>query len=474
LKKTDKNPPVKPDKKATGLVRQVTKTIFQEKLIESADKVLLAISGGIDSVTLLFVLLEIQKNIGFELGLAHINHMLRGKESERDEEFIKKLALRLHLPFYIKRADVKNIALDKGLSIQHAGREARYGFFNEVITEYGYNKIAVAHNLDDQIETFLLRALKGTGLRGLSSIPIKRDAIIRPFLNTYRADIAKYAGLYRISFVEDSSNNKIVYERNFLRKEIFPVMERLNPLFKEKLFFLLKDLTYINHLFEDKAHAFLKRHQRNKEGDVSLDIDSLNRIDDETKFRVISDIVTSLEPGFILLREHFHQINNILSADKPNLVATLPRGVKIKKIYGHLLFTKKPLSSPIQETFSLSMGKNVLQAFALDLHLSQPRKIARLFSKNKNIALFDSDKLGQLTIRTFMNGDTFMPLGMKGKMKLKDFFISLKVPQEKRRTIPLLLSDNDIIWIIGLRIDERFKITKSTNKALKVAATPIR
>ncbi len=120
------------------------------------------------------------------------------------------------------------------------------------------------------------------------------------------------------------------------------------------------------------------------------------------------------------------------------------------------------------------MGKNVLQPFGLDLHLSQPRKIAKLFSKNKNIALFDSDKLGQLTIRTFMNGDTFIPLGMKGRMKLKDFFISLKVPKEERRTIPLLLSDNDIIWIIGLRIDERFKITKNTSKALKVTATPFK
>jgi tRNA(Ile)-lysidine synthase len=474
LNKTAKKPPVKSEKQVTDLARQITKTIVQEKLIEDNDKVLLAVSGGIDSTTLLFVLLEIQKKIGFELGLAHINHMLRGKESERDEEFIKKLALRLHLPFYVNRVEVKKIALNKGLSIQHAGREARYGFFNEVMTEYGYNKIAIAHNLDDQIETFLLRALKGTGLRGLSSIPIKRDAIIRPFLNTYRADIAKYAGLHGISFVEDSSNNKIVYERNFLRKEIFPVMEKLNPLFKEKLFFLLKDLTYIDHLFADKATAFLKKHQRNKEGDISLDIDSLNKNDDETKFRVISDIIASLEPEFVPLREHLHQIKNILSADKPNLVATLPHGVKIKKIYDHLLFTKKPLASPIKEIFLLSMGKNVLRPFGLDLYLSQPRKIARLFSKNKNIALFDSDKLGQLTIRTFMNGDTFMPLGMKGKMKLKDFFISLRVPQEKRRTIPLLLSDNDIIWIIGLRIDERFKITKSTSKALKVTATPIK
>lgn len=471
MNKTGRKTPIKFEKQTITLVQEVIKTIVQENLIEKNDKVLLGISGGIDSTTLLFVLLEIQKSISFELGLAHINHMLRGEESERDEGFVKKLAVRFHLPLYIKKVDIKRIALEKGLSIQHAGREARYHYFDEVITQHGYNKIAIAHNLDDQIETMLLRALKGTGLRGLSGIPIKRDAIIRPFLNTYRTDITEYADWHAISFVEDSSNDKIVYERNFLRKEIFPIMEKLNPLFKEKLFFLLKDLTYIDHLFEEKSKVFLKKHQKKKKGDISLNIESLDKIDDETKFRVISDIITSLEPAFVPLREHLRQIKDILSAKKPNLVATLPHGIKVKKIYDHLLFTKKPLSLPIQETFSISMGKNVLKPFVLNLHLSQSRKIIKVFSKNKNIALFDSEKLGNLTIRTFMNGDRFMPLGMKEKMKLKDFFISSKIPKEKRRTIPLLLSDNDIIWVIGLRIDERVKITKDTKKVLKVTAT---
>jgi tRNA(Ile)-lysidine synthase len=179
----------------------------------------LGISGGIDSTTLLFVLLEIQKTIDFELGLAHINHMLRGKESERDEEFVRELAGRLCLPLYVERVHVKEIAVEKGLSIQHAGREARYSFFNGILRQHGYNKIAIAHNLDDQIETFLLRAMKGTGLKGLSSIPIKRDAIIRPLLNTYRTDIAEYAARHAIAFVEDSSNSKTVYERNYVRNE---------------------------------------------------------------------------------------------------------------------------------------------------------------------------------------------------------------------------------------------------------------
>jgi tRNA(Ile)-lysidine synthase len=474
LNKKERKTSERPDKKTNSLVQKVTKTIFQEDLIEKNDKVLLGISGGIDSTTLLFVLLETQKRIDFELGLAHINHMLRGKESERDERFIKGLARRFSLPLYVRKIDIRKIAVEEGLSIQHAGREARYCFFDEIVAQYGYNKIAVAHNLDDQIETFLLRALKGTGLKGLSSIPIKRDAIIRPFLNTYRADIAEYASRHAIVFVEDSSNNKIVYERNFVRKEIFPILEKLNPLFKEKLFFLLKDLTHIDCLFKEKSNLFLKKYQKNKNGDVSFAIRDLNKIDDETKFRVISDAIASLEPAFVPLREHVRQIKNILSAKEPNLVTTLPYGIRIKKIYDRVLFTKKPLPTPIQETFSLAMGRNILRPFALDLRLSQTQEVVRTFSKNKNVAFFDCDKLGNLSIRTFRNGDTFTPLGMKGAMKLKDFFISSKIPKEERRTIPLLLSGNDIIWVVGLRINEEFKITPNTKNVLKMTASRLK
>jgi tRNA(Ile)-lysidine synthase len=461
------------DKHTAGLVRKVAKTIDLAELIDKDDNVLLAISGGIDSTVLLFVLLEVQNKIAFTIGLAHINHMLRGKESERDEEFVRKLAGKFGLPFHSMKIDIKKLAADKKLSIQHAGREARYNAFKEITAQYGYNRIAIAHNLDDQIETFFLRSLKGTGLRGLSSIPIKRGAIIRPFLYTYRADISRYADEHAIPFVEDSSNAKIIYERNFVRREIFPVMEQLNPLFKEKLFFLLSDLTYINRLFEEKSQLFLKKHQHKKGEDIFLNIESLNAIDNETKFRVVSDIIASLEPTFVPLREHVSQIDKILFAKKPNLVITLPRGIIIKKIYDRLFFTKKPLPAPIRETFSLSIGENILTPFAMNIHLSQPRKTATVFSKKTNIAFFDRNKLGNLTVRTYMNGDTFMPLGMKNRIKLKDFFISSKIPKEERRTIPLLLSDNEIIWIIGLRIDERFKITDETKQTVKATAIPL-
>jgi tRNA(Ile)-lysidine synthase len=456
----------------TDLVRSTLRTAVREQLIESDDKILLGISGGIDSTTLLFVLLEIRKKIGFSLGLAHVNHMLRGKESERDEQFVQKLAEELHLPLNLQRVNIKNIALKRGLWIQHAGREARYDFFNEIAKKQGYSRIAIAHNLDDQVETFFLRAIKGTGLRGLTAIPIKRDRIIRPFLYTLRSDIIKYAREQKIPFVEDSSNNKIVYERNYLRKEVLPLMEKLNPLFKEKIFFLLRDLSNIDNLFEEKSKLFLKKQQRNKEGDVSFDIKNLRKIDNETRFRVISDTISSLEPMFVPLREHHHLIDKVLSSPEPNLVADLPHGIKIKKTYDRLFFTKKQLPSPIEKTFALTIGKNILKPFMVEFRLSASRKKPASYPKNRNVAFFDHGKLDKLTIRTFRNGDTFMPLGMKSKIKLKDFFISSKIPKEKRRTIPLLLSIDDIIWVVGHRMDERFKITEQTQNVLKATATP--
>lgn len=454
-------------------LQQINKIIVKEHLIQEGDRVLLGISGGLDSTTLLFVLRDIQKKISFDLGLAHINHSLRGKESERDELFIKKLARMFSLQAHINNVDAKNYSRLHKLSIQHAGRELRYDYFNKIASEHNYNKIAIAHNLDDQVETFLLRALKGTGLRGLSAIPMKRDKIIRPFLYTYRSQIAEYARQHSITHVEDSSNEKTLYERNFLRKEIFPVLEKLNPAYKDKLFFLLQDIVEVNRFFEKHSQAFLKNNLNNKEGEPFLDIDTLNVIDSETKFRVISDIITSLEPRFVLLREHFHQIQKLLSSKKPNLISTLPFGIKVKKTYNHLFFTKKPSPTPIEGTFTLSIGQNILKSLMLKLKLSHTQKLPAHFPINKNIAYFDFEKVGNMSMRTFIPGDRFIPLGMDNTVKLKDFFISQKIPKEERRSFPLLLSDNIIIWIVGLRIDERFKITENTKKFLKATATTL-
>ena len=183
------------------LIGRTIKLIREQRIIVDGDRVLIACSGGIDSATLLFVLNEVRRKTNFDLGIAHVNHRLRRGESDRDEAFVRDAAKGYGLPFFLKKADVKEYAASHGLSLQHAGRDIRYLFLNEVADNAGFTRIAMAHNLDDQIETFLLRLIKGTGLRGLSSIPPVRDRIIRPFLGIYRSEIVSFAEQNSIPFV---------------------------------------------------------------------------------------------------------------------------------------------------------------------------------------------------------------------------------------------------------------------------------
>jgi tRNA(Ile)-lysidine synthase len=457
------------------LVSKVRNIIEQERLIEPGERVLLGLSGGIDSTALLHVLMEIRSCFPLEIGVAHINHLLRGEESERDEIFVRTLAERFSVPCHVVRVDVKKEATGSGKSLQHVGRDVRYRFYGETALSHGYGKIGVAHTLDDQVETFILRMVKGTGMRGLSSIPMKRDNIVRPFLHTGRAEIESYVSARGVSFVRDSSNEKTVYERNFVRKQIIPWMEKLNPAFREKVFLLLGDLTAANGVFDRRAEEFAKTVDWREEGDVSLPVDGLMGLDEETRFRVMVHFLDCVEPGFIPLREHARQIKNVLRGARPNLTAALPHGIRIEKTYGKLMITKKLHALPPGDVFSVDEGINSYEAFGgmilrVNTILYGGRDPA--FSPGPAAAFFDKDKLGPMKVRTFHEGDRFQPLGMKGTVKLKDFFMSRKIPREARRHIPLLLSGDDIIWVIGERVDDRYKATRETRHVARVLVEP--
>jgi len=455
-----------------NLLRKIVRTIEEENLIEPGDRVLLGLSGGIDSTVMLYLLLEAREALSFKLGIAHINHLLRGEESERDEEFVKGMAARLSLPCHVMRVDVRGEAKKAGKSLQHAGRDARYGFFARTAAEHGYDKIGIAHTLDDQVETFILRMLKGTGLKGLSAIPIRRGNIVRPLLYTMRAEIEEYAAARTVPFVSDSSNAKMVYERNFVRKQIMPRMEELNPAFRGKIFSLLRDLTAVNRAFDERAVKFLEGHASGDARTISLNVGALMELEEETRFRVITRLLDRLEPGFIPLREHMRQIENLLAGLRPNLAADLPHGIRIKKVYGQLIITRETRTLPPMEVYPVSEGANRLDSFNLSLRLeSLPEGAGEVsFSDDPGTAFFDRDKLETLTVRSFRDGDRFVPLGMKQSVKLKDFFISRKIPREERRRIPLLLSGDDIVWVVGHRIDDRFRVTKETRRTMKAGA----
>lgn len=431
------------------------------------DRVLIACSGGIDSATLLFVLNEARRKINFDLGLAHVNHRLRRGESDRDEAFVRDAAKGYGLPFFLKKADVKEYAASHGLSIQHAGRDIRYLFLNEVADNAGFTRIAMAHNRDDQIETFLLRLIKGTGLRGLSSIPPVRDRIIRPFLGIYRSEIVSFAEQNSIPFVEDSSNRKTVYERNYIRHRILPLIEELNPAFRERAASLLKDINGINAIFDRGKDAFMSLARVEKDR-ITLSLGDFTKLDSEVRYRALADVFARLESSFVPLREHVRLIEKIVIAGRPNLTIDLPSGLKAKKVYDRLVFTTRPARGTIPETSELHIGTNHVPRFGIVMDIKILRRAPRSFPGDPFIAYFDADTCKDLSIRTFRPGDRIHPLGMAHSVKLKDFFISRKVPLDDRRRIPLLLSGSEIIWIIGYRIDERYKLTRSTRNILKV------
>ena len=336
-----------------GTVRRVIK---EERLIEPGEKVLVAVSGGIDSSTLLFLLDRIKSDIPMTLGVAHVNHGLRGTESERDEAFVREFAGRLSLPCHVMRADVRALSRVKGVSVQHAGRDARYRYFEEISVAEGYHRVAVAHNRDDQVETFLLRVIKGTGIHGLTAIPIRRERIVRPFLRTYRSEIEAYVRRFSIPFVEDSSNRKDAYERNFVRMHIVPAMARLNPRFREKVLLLLSDMVSVDRLFKDEATRFLERQALLEKEEVHVSVTGLRALHPEARFRVVSRMLGRLAPGFIALREHVLLVEKSLFSARPNNNVTLPHAIRVMRVYGALVFTTMRPEVEVRRLFEIKPG----------------------------------------------------------------------------------------------------------------------
>jgi tRNA(Ile)-lysidine synthase len=456
-----------------NLEESVRRVIVREGLLQAGDRVLVGVSGGIDSSTLLFVLNSLKERLEIALAVAHVNHQLRGGESERDEAFVRDLAARLEVPFHLERVDVPSYGRAHGKSFQHAGRDLRYRFFRDVSVEHRYNKIAIGHNRDDQVETFLLRIIKGTGIHGLSSIPIKRERIVRPFLCTYRWEIEEYASSSLIPYVEDSSNRKDGYERNFLRHHIVPLMEQLNPRFRDKVLSLLTDVTSLNARIDKEADHFLNRHVRMDGDDSETGVEALRILSEEVRFRVVTRLLSRLAPSFIPLREHIRLVDKSLLSCRPNNSVHLPCEIEVKRSYDSVIFAKERPGQLVMETFDVTLGQNTIPELKVVLDVSVRIERPEPPADGRLTAVLDADLVGTLRMRTFRDGDRFVPLGMKESTKLKNFFISQKIPREKRRTIPLLLSNDDIVWIVGERIDDRFKVTAETTRLMKIVAKPL-
>ena len=455
------------------IFQKIKETIKKYSMLSSKDNVLVALSGGPDSVLLLHVLNNLKEEFKLNLHALYIDHGLRPEETPLEIEFCRKLCETLGIHFIKKSVDVKSFAKEKAMNRQAAARELRYRVFEEMAFEIKVNKIAMGHTADDQAETLLMRLLRGSGPIGLSGIPPVREMFIRPLIEIQRQEINRYLKEEKVDFIVDSSNLKRDYVRNKIRLSLIPMMKEINPNIIETL------LRTTAILREEERHfdiivlkTLMRLISRKSDSRIELFLAPLEAMDKVILRRVLRRVIDETKGlrgiGFIHVEDIIELIRNGRTGDK----LYLPKDIRVIKDYSTLIFTTEPLVK--LDTYTLEVPG--------EIHLQEAEvliKASILESKDSEIkdtvAYFDSEKLSfPLIVRSRKRGDFFYPLGFGKKKKLQDFFVDEKVPRDERDKIPLIVSGGDIIWISGYRQDGRFKVLDETKRVLKLEAKKIK
>ncbi|MFA4827886.1 MAG: tRNA lysidine(34) synthetase TilS [Thermodesulfovibrionales bacterium] len=458
-----------------NLIGKVKATIKKHSMLREKDRVLAGLSGGPDSVCLLLLLNQLKDEYKLDLHAIYIDHGLRPEEIPAEIKFCKKLCENLNISFITKSVDVISYAKELGLNKQEAARELRYKAFDEIAFEKGANKIAIAHNADDQAETFFMRILRGSGQKGLSGIPPLRGKIIRPLIEIERNEIEEFLKSSSQSYVVDSSNIKKDYFRNWLRLSVMPEFQRKNP-------DLINTISRMSDIIREEDNylelivtkTLMKLIPKKTDKTIELFLVPLENMDRVILRRVLRRAIDAVKGlrgiSFIHIEDIIGLIKNGDSGDR----LYLPKGIRVIKGYSTLILTS---DLPVKlGTYSLEVpGEVILREAGILIKSSIEEHRAEGKAQEKSVAIFDADKVkAPLTIRARKNGDFFYPAGFGKKKKLQDFFVDEKAPRDERDKIPLVLSGENIVWIAGYRGDERFKITSDTKKIVLLEIKPAR
>ncbi len=437
------------------MLEQFLNHINQNDLCDRSDTVLLAVSGGVDSMAMLYLFRE----AGFQVGVAHCNFQLRGKESEADEEFVRLVCNELDVPFYSRRFETEAYAWENTLSIQMAARELRYAWFEELLVKNGYRCLATGHHFDDSIETILLNLTRGSATDGLAGIPLKNGNVIRPLLFATRKQIEKYAVAKGIVWREDLSNMTDDYQRNFIRHQVVPKLKELNPSLEvtwqsgiEKIY---GDLALLHHAFADWKKQFIT--------------------ESVEKITIQKDAFLSFARGGSLLWRYIKNFG--FNFEQSKEIITSLYGQPGKRFFSstHLLVVDRDLLiiSTVQHNWNevvIDQSQSLFQLGPWQLSLELSHGLPEIFIENE--AYIDESQLTfPLIWRKWKAGDVFFPLGMEHKKKLSDFFIDKKVSIADKEVVTVLESEGKIAWVAGHRIDDRFKVTSKTTSVLKFSLT---
>lgn len=441
------------------MIDRFKKHIKENSLFSPEETILLGVSGGIDSMFLCDLFLK----SGYKFAIAHCNFQLRGDESIRDENFVTNYALKNNIILHKKTFDTYKHMDVMGISLQMAAREIRYTWFENLLKENNYKYLATGHHGDDSIETFLINIIRGTGIAGLHGIQHKINNIIHPLLFTNREEINEYTKKENIEYVEDSTNISTKYTRNKIRHELIPLIKEISPNFQRTIHKEIERFKETEEIFRkvinqakenifeiggDRINISIERLKRLKPQKIYL-YELLNEYNfNESTINSIQEGLNEITPG----KQYFSETHRIIK-DREYLILTENKKPNNNEylIARNLTNLKVPINLEIEFLKDLSFIK---------------------IPKTKDIAMLDADKLKfPLLIRKWKNGDFFFPYGLKGEKKISDFYKNLKYSLVDKENQWLLCSNEDIIWVIGQRIDDRYKITNKTKTIYRIEIT---
>ena len=415
-------------------------------------KLLLAISGGRDSVALAYLL----DALSYDFTLAHVNFNLRGNASDTDETFVKDLAKALDVTCLVKYFDTNHYAKEKGISIQMAARDLRYDWFETLISKNNFDYILTAHHLDDTLETFLINLTRGTGLKGLTGIPANTKNIVRPLLAFSRDEITNYCKKNNITWREDQSNSETKYTRNKLRHEVIPVLKTINPNLLQSFQQTIKHLQGSEQIVSNTLENIKNNRSLyivNADGSIALHI--VNWLALKNYKALLFEL---LQPyGFTAWDDIFL----LLEAQSGRVIYS--KNYRLIKDRAYLLLVKN-------ETLNTDkISINDTDTRVANFQLETVSDSAKSTISSSNEVLIDKDLLKfPLEVRNWQKGDYFYPLGMQGKKKISKFFKDEKLSLPEKEQTKLLVSENNIVWVVGKRLDNRYKVTSKTKNILKI------
>ena len=464
-------------------VQQMHRFIAQHKMIEDSETVIVAVSGGADSLALLYGLHALRSQLNCQLHIAHLNHCLR-PDAEVDADFVRQHARHLKLPCTIQRTEIPRLAQQWKLSVEAAGRRARYQFYESVITEVNANKVALGHHQDDSAETVLMNLIRGSGTTGLKGIAPVRDAkFIRPLAGFTRQQIEAFLTSIGVVPRQDTTNTDTRYLRNRVRHELIPRLESdYNPNIKTGLSRTADVLRAESEYLDTAAQKALEMCRIQKQHkNVVLDRVEFRRHHIALQRRMLRQSVSEMSGDISdLYFAHCEKMLSLIEAEAPNAVLALPNGLQFRRAYQQLIIENKPVET---ENFAypvVTVGKTFIEVLNTEItaELGNIKSCPTLtLPDGKFEAIFDYEKIRKvfaepsleafpLTVRNRRQGDRFQPYGMRGTKKIKDFFIDAKVPLSERDSIPLLVCGNQILWIMGYTTSDAFKIESDTRQYL--------